>query len=118
MITPCQEDLFVIIPLEFETTFIIHLKFLRVQYSFLSICFACHFSHPLTSEKLARAYSMVRSKKVNAKVMLRTMRDMLVLLVCCCETTGGPWNNERLTEEMNCVFKGPKEKADFDELMS
>ena len=66
--------------------------------------FACHFRYPFTSEKLARAYSMVRCKKVNAKVMLRTMRDMLVLLVCCCETSGGPWSNERLTEEIKCVF--------------
>ena len=79
---------------------------------------ASHLTQPLTSEKVARAYSMVRSKKDNAKLALRTMRDMLVLLVCCGETTGGPWDNERLTEEMNRAFKGPKEKADFDELMS
>ena len=83
-----------------------------------SLGFALQLTQPLTSEKVARAYSMVRSKKDNAKFVLRTMRDMLVLLVCCGETTRGPWNNERLKEEMNRAFKGPKEKADFDELMS
>ena len=83
-----------------------------------SLGFALQLTQPLTSEKVARAYSMVRSKKDNAKFVLRNMRDMLVLLVCCGETTGGPWNNERLKEEMNRAFKGPKEKADFDELMS
>ena len=68
------------------------------------------FKEPLERAKVADAYKMVRQaveegpacNRDNAKLVLRIIRDLLVLLVCGGES--GPWDNARLQAAMNEAF--------------
>ena len=57
------------------------------------------FEEPLESAKVALAYSMVKdspaAKKDNGKLVMRIIRDLLVLQICGGEASG-PWDNNRL----------------------
>ena len=63
---------------------------------------------PLQGKNVALAYDMVRRAVEggpnidNAKLLLRIIRDLLVLLVCGGST--GPWDNARLQAAMNEAF--------------
>ena len=69
------------------------------------------FKEPLERAKVADAYKMVRQaveegpacNRDNAKLVLRIIRDLLVLLVCGGESTG-PWDNDRLQAAMKAAF--------------
>ena len=57
---------------------------------------------------MALAYSMVQdgpaAKKDNGKLVMRIIRDLLVLQICGGEASG-PWDNNRLQAAMNSAFR-------------
>ena len=69
------------------------------------------FQEPLEGGNVAKAYSMVREvvekgpepKRVHGKMVLRIIRDMLVLQICGGESAG-PWDNAQLQAAMNSAF--------------
>ena len=73
---------------------------------------------PLEGQKTAQAYTKVQEQGIHLesdKILLRIIRDLLVLQTCCVESRG-PWNNSSLQDAMTGAFQRPIDEQAMSQL--
>ena len=73
---------------------------------------------PLEGQKTAQAYTKIQEQGINLendKILLRIIRDILVLQTCCVESRG-PWNNSSLQDAMTGAFQRPIDEQTMSQL--